>query len=807
MATVLITGCRSANPPVIFLRPRPTLERAGPPGQDQGQFVTSLAAALDPGKIPQELKVPLQWVLWKSEKRDGKPTKIPYCPQDPKRKAEADNPATWGSYEKALTISITDGFAGIGFEFSADDPYTGIDLDKCRNAETGEIEPWARAIIDRMATYTEISPSGTGMHILIKGKLPPGGKRKGKIEMYDSARYFTMTGDHLAGTPLTIEPRQAELEVLHGEVFGKPKGEPQAAASTSTGGGADIGSGLSDDELIDRIKKSKNGKKFDLLMSSSDLEDLQFRYLLPSQSEVDLSLCSILAWWTGKNPEQMDRIFRRSALMRPKWDEYRGTQSYGQWTIAKAIAGTTEGWRGPRQRRKRKTAPAGGEAHQDQTVNSHIERLNRSHAIAMIGGKCVVLNEIKDHNGGKDITFSSVYDLKNYEANQRIWMATAKGPRSVGVSQLWLESPDRRQYPGGVVFSPGKETPGAYNLWRGFAVIPAPGDWSLFREHTFNNICAGNEVLFNYLLDWMARNVQDPGGERPGVAVVLKSEDFGTGKGVFATQYGMLFGPHFQHITNGMQLLGKFNNHLKDCLFCFVDEGVWGGDKQAAGVLKGLITERVMMIEPKGINAFPVENHLNLIIASNNDWVVPAGLDERRYLVLEVSPKRKQDTKYFGAIVAQMDKGGREAMLYDLLERKITVDLRKVPKTAALLEQVVNSMTTVQKFWFERLRGVDEWPKEYVLKKHIFEEYHNFAKRCGDGYPIIPQQLGKALKVLCPGIRSGRLTHTQGRERVYFLPKLDVCRKIFEEAVGVKVDWGTEDLVVDDDEDLRCPQK
>ena len=340
---------------------------------------------------------------------------------------------------------------------------------------------------------------------------------------------------------------------------------------------------------------------------------------------------------------------------------------------------------------------------------THIELLNRSHAVVQISGKTVILNEIHDHKGRPDITFSSVNDFKNFQANQRVWV---KG-KSVPIAQLWLESPDRRQYPRGVVFSPGKETSGAYNLWRGFAVTPAPGDWSLLREHILKNICAGNEALFNYLLDWMARNVQDPGGERPGVAVVLKSVDFGTGKGVFATQYGMLFGPHFQQITNGTHLLGKFNNHLKDCLLCFVDEGVWGGDKQAAGVLKGLITESIMMIEPKGINAFPVENHINLIIASNNDWVVPAGFDERRYLVLDVSPKRKQDTEYFGAIVDQMDQGGREAMLYDLLERKITVNLRKVPKTAALFDQVVNSMTTVQKFWFERLRGADsqEWSK------------------------------------------------------------------------------------------------
>jgi phage/plasmid-associated DNA primase len=341
-----------------------------------------------------------------------------------------------------------------------------------------------------------------------------------------------------------------------------------------------------------------------------------------------------------------------------------------------------------------------------------------------------------------------------------------------------------------VVFAPGKTVPGAYNLFRGFAVAPAPGDWSLYRDHVRQNICNGNEDHFNYLLDWLARNVQDPGGERPGVAVVLKSTNFGTGKGVFTRQYGMLFGPHFQHITQGAQLLGKFNHHLKGCLFCFVDEGVWGGDKQAAGVLKGLITEPTMMIEPKGINAFPVDNHISLVIASNNDWVVPAGFDDRRFLVLDVSPQHKQDTKYFEAIVAQMNAGGRAALLYDLLERKITVDLRTVPRTAALFDQVVNGMSTVQKFWYERLRAGDEktWP-EFVLTVNLYEQYLEFATTCGDRHKMIDKQFGKQIRLMCPSIKRGRPRIGYENPWVYYLPHLSVCRLAFDQAVGIEGEW------------------
>ena len=182
---------------------------------------------LDPNRIPSELKALPQWVLWKSEIRDGKPTKIPYCPHDRRRKAKADNPSTWGPFVKAKGLSQSNGFAGIGFEFSADDPYSGIDLDKCRNPETGEIEPWARDMITRLNSYTEISPFGRGVHIIIKGTVPPGGNKKGKVEMYYQGRFFTMTGQHLEGTPTTIKARQAQLTALHTAIFSKHKGPPK----------------------------------------------------------------------------------------------------------------------------------------------------------------------------------------------------------------------------------------------------------------------------------------------------------------------------------------------------------------------------------------------------------------------------------------------------------------------------------------------------------------------------------------------------------------------------------------------------
>jgi len=173
------------------------------------------------------------------------------------------------------------------------------------------IEPWAREIIDRLQSYTEFSPSGTGLHILVRGNLPPGGNRKGRVEMSDSARYFTMTGHHL---PLNIEPRQAELAALHGEIFGQLSGQHRQGADQATKAAPGAKDELSDDELIDKICKSKIANKFRDLWRG-DIDYLRYQYNYASASEADLALVKILAFWTGKSPEWMDRLFRKSQLM------------------------------------------------------------------------------------------------------------------------------------------------------------------------------------------------------------------------------------------------------------------------------------------------------------------------------------------------------------------------------------------------------------------------------------------------------------------------------------------------------------
>jgi 5S rRNA maturation endonuclease (ribonuclease M5) len=428
--------------------------------------------------------------------------------------------------------------------------------------------------------------------------------------------------------------------------------------------------------------------------------------------------------------------------------------------------------------------------------DDHLAKLNERHAVVMIGGKCIVMNEVIDPVFNRpDITFSSVFDFKNYYSNIKTSVIRDGKPKVESVGKVWLESPERRQY-AGIVFAPGQDIPGFYNLFRGFAVKPQKGDWSLMRNHIREIIADGNEEYFQYLLAWMSRLVQDPGGERAGVSIALRGE-MGTGKGCFASQFGEIFGTHFLHITNPVHLVHRFNSHLKDCLLCFVDEGIWAGDKTAEGVLKGMITEKHIVCEPKGKDAFLVKNHIHLIIASNSEWIVPAGFDERRFLVLDVSNKRKQDHEYFGAIFGQMDHGGREAMLYDLLEMKSDVDLRKVPRTGALLDQVICTMPTAHKFWLERLRAgtlLDEhreW-EPYVITEKLYQAYLDFAANCGDRYRLIDRQFGREIRKLCPEAKRGQKVIDSRDRWVLYFPELVTCRNFFENAVRTKVNWDAE---------------
>lgn len=426
-----------------------------------------------------------------------------------------------------------------------------------------------------------------------------------------------------------------------------------------------------------------------------------------------------------------------------------------------------------------------------------IDKINQSHAVIMVGGKCLILNEIEDPVFKRpNITLSAVQDFKNFMLNQRTMIEDAEGrPKSISIAKLWLESERRRQYKG-IVFDPSGCDDDHYNLFRGLAVEPRKGDWSLIREHILHNICRGREENFNYLMAWMADLVKNPGGGKPGVSVVIRGKR-GTGKGCFMSAFGGIFGTHYLHITNPGQFVGRFNSHLKDALLVFADECFWAGDKTGEGILKGIISEEYILVEPKGKDSFPVKSHVRLVVASNEEWVIPAGLEERRFFVLDAGDQHMQDTAYFAKVFDQIENGGREAMLYDLLRHDSSgIDIRSAPKTEWLLDQIEESMDPVTRFWFERLmdgaqiQKDGEW-KEYVLSEDFYNEYTYFCDKINCRYRVSSRSFGKRIRKLCMIlVRKKILTQEYGKRAwALYFDDLDACRTYFERRIGMEVKW------------------
>ena len=291
-------------------------------------------AGLDADAVPANLRESDNWVCWRTEDRDGDATKVPVDPSTGGFASTTD-PDTWTSFDRARAYHAdpnTD-TNGVGFVFTSGGTVAGVDLDKCRDLATGQPTDMARDVIDRLDSYAEVSPSGTGYHVYVHGFVPDGGNRRGGVEMYDDARFFTVTGNHVNGTPSTVEQRADALRAVHADfVVVAPNDDSDDGAGGPDAGDVDVDVDLDDDVLVSKAKNAENGDKFRQLWNG-DTAGYQ------SHSEADLALCSMLAFWTGCERGRMDRLFRRSGLCRDKWTD---REDYRQRTIDTALDGVSD---------------------------------------------------------------------------------------------------------------------------------------------------------------------------------------------------------------------------------------------------------------------------------------------------------------------------------------------------------------------------------------------------------------------------------------------------------------------------------
>ncbi len=287
-----------------------------------GKFYPSLAD-FAPAGMPEELRERPQHVAWELRRRGDTPTKVPINPKTGWLASSTD-PATWATFEEAFAFARSNDCNGTGYVFAPYDPFAGVDLDGCRDADTGAIEAWALEIVRRLNSYAEISPSGTGIKIFVRGELPPGRRRKGNVEAYDRARYYTITGWRLPSAPAVLEDRTQELLAFHRDVFGD-QGPHRVIAQRNQ---HPEGTGLDDEEVLAKALAASHAGKFARLWGGS-IEGYR------SHSEADLALCSMLAFWLGADEERIDSLFRSSGLYRDKWER----EDYRRRTLHLALQG------------------------------------------------------------------------------------------------------------------------------------------------------------------------------------------------------------------------------------------------------------------------------------------------------------------------------------------------------------------------------------------------------------------------------------------------------------------------------------
>jgi len=449
-------------------------------------------------------------------------------------------------------------------------------------------------------------------------------------------------------------------------------------------------------------------------------------------------------------------------------------------------------------------------------LNIAVSELNEEHAVVMSGGDCVVMSEVIDPtNGFLDITLSSFANFRNKYLNQKLanpWRSKSQG-KYKDLGSLWLEHTDRREYEK-IIFDPalppeperGKKR--FCNLFKGFPIEPKQGSWYELQEHLFRVICDSDVEVFEWVMKWQRAIFQSPGWKNPTAITMISGQ--GTGKGTWADYLGALVGKHYRIVQKGQSLVGKFNYKLKDSIIVFADEVTWGGNKDAEGVLKTIITQPTIDVEAKFKDSFEVKNCINLIIASNNEWVIPAGLDDRRFCVLRTAEIEglKNNPEYFKQIRNEMDNGGLSAMMYDMLNPVLTeqdyLDLRIIPRTKELFKQILLTMHPVHKYWYEcLLRGRllehdDEW-KRYVPKAPFYQVFCD-SRYSGQYVPAPNQFKGLIQDMLPQGCPVRMYKPTIGTDRIdcYKFPDLDVCRKAFTDKIKISVDWEKEGVTLSD---------
>ena len=661
---------------------------------------------------------------------------------------------------------------------------TGLKLEDAPHTVTGSgghhywfKKPEDVTLMDSLQDYPGIEFKSLGRQVVAAGSVHPGGQKVVDPEKADWYRWDDLSPSledmpDLPGTLLALIRRPIRA---HGDVFGGGELTPEMLAETL--------------EQIDPADYSEQSIWQDIMMASHHATNGEGRQEFIDWSTGD-SKYADHGWLIGRRWDSLH--FKTSRGGRPITVKFlhKLIQEAGYEVARTPPEDDFEEWDEPEDLGRGVDDLALREAPKSAGLDAVIEEMNARHYVVLDSG-FQVITEHNDPIFDGRIRYQrlSKSDFRSAYENQLI----EKGDKLVSKGDLWLKSPHRRSYKG-IIFDPSHEHDGWLNMWKGWSVEPVKGDWSLLKQLIYEVLVDGNRVYYEYVLNWMAFMFQHP-GKVAEVSIAFKGAK-GTGKGTLGRALFKLAGASGLHISSPGHLTGRFNSHLQNCVCLFADEAFWAGDKASEAVLKQLVTEPTLTYEGKGRDAVTGKNHVHIIMASNNDWVVPAGMDgERRFAVFNVNESRRGDRAFFSKLNRQLNEGGISGLLHEMLTR----DIRdwhprdNVPQTEALTEQIEMSQGPEESWWDDLLEtgrlpnllGDLPWVTESVVvdKDELHADYVAYAKMLG----VRPRdKKGLAMRIKTKaGIDQRQISFPDGRRVWHWvLLRLDEARAVWARNKG-----------------------
>ena len=440
----------------------------------------------------------------------------------------------------------------------------------------------------------------------------------------------------------------------------------------------------------------------------------------------------------------------------------------------------------------------------DNSDSEPLKLLQEQYALSTIGGAIHVLNRVTLAKVLAGHPTAQVEYIKKADADviMKRFIESLPLPltrkQAKAVIDEWWFSPDTTVY-ARVTFTPNPVSDETLNLWIAPTIKPKKGNWDIIRDYLRYVICDGDEVLFEYIGNFLVHALKHP-EEKPGIIIVLMGDE-GVGKGFFLRLIARIWGSTTIEVSDMSKVVGTFNKDIENKYWILLDEALFKGDKKSQDRLKSLITEPTVQVEQKYEPSRTVESVHRFVATTNHDQFAQIRVEDRRCVFVRVSNKHKQDTKYFAKLDKAFNDGETvEAFAYHLMECDISAfNPRARPPTTETVQQKIRSLTGFNRYWYEVLHAGNFYFKEshqyqndtgwyepaHIANSHLLNLYREYDKTAERHEPMQLQTVKEKLRLICPSAQGKRVDN----KRCLSYPHIDAARKEFEEFIGCEIDW------------------